>query len=143
MKHLGCLVAWLLLFASSALAAPTTPTEDFTDNDDGTVTHRITGLTWMRCAMGMTWTGTTCSGTASPYTWDQAKVLTTVFAGKSDWRLPSIAELNSIVEFAGTYGLINATMFPNIPHSQGSPCWSGSFAQVPRHPRTWFSRTWP
>jgi alpha-tubulin suppressor-like RCC1 family protein len=111
----GLVAITLLLFSSFALAAPTTPTEDFTDNLDGTVTHRSTGLTWMRCAMGMTWTGTTCEGTASTYTWDQANKLTANFAGKSDWRLPSVAELASIYEAAELYLVINTTIFPRTP----------------------------
>ena len=108
------LVLSLLLAAPFALSAPTTPTEDFTDNLDGTVTHRITGLTWMRCAMGMTWDGTTCTGTASTYTWDQATKLTANFAGKSDWRLPSVAELNTIVErdHSSQYSNLSFFVFP-------------------------------
>jgi hypothetical protein len=89
LRH-GLLAIALLFVATLALAVPTTPTEDFTDNLDGTVTHRITGLTWMRCAMGMTWTGTT--GTANTYTWDQATKLTANFSGKADWRLPTTSQ---------------------------------------------------
>ena len=96
---------------------PTTPTTDFVDNGDGTVTHRITGLTWMRCAMGMAWTGTACEGVAERYVWDQAKVLTTFFAGGSAWRLPSVAELNTIVERESYNPAINSTIFPNTPAS--------------------------
>ncbi|MFI3195613.1 MAG: hypothetical protein QX195_07310, partial [Methylococcaceae bacterium] len=57
----------LLSSVSPVFAVPTTPTSDFTDNGDGTVTHQQTGLTWMRCALGQTWTGTTCSGTIKRY----------------------------------------------------------------------------
>ena len=113
----------LLLITPFSLAAPTTPTEDLTDNGDGTVTHRITGLTWMRCAMGQTWDGSTCTGTVSTYTWYQATKLTANFAGKSDWRLPSIAELNTIVERGTSDPAINGTIFPNTPSSY---FWSGS-----------------
>ena len=113
----------LLLITPFALAAPTTPTEDFTDNLDGTVTHRITGLTWMRCAVGMTWTGTTCAGFLKTYTWDEATKLTSDFAGKNDWRLPSVAELNTIVERENIDSAINTTIFPNALSSR---FWSGS-----------------
>lgn len=121
------LLVMLLLAAGTATAAPTTPTEDFTDNGDGTVTHRVTGLTWMRCAMGMTWTGTDCTGTASTYTWEQATALTANFAGKSDWRLPSIAELNTIVEREAYDPAINSEVFPGTPMSDNAPIfWSHS-----------------
>jgi hypothetical protein len=92
----------------------TTPTADFTDNNDGTVTHKRTGLTWQRCSVGQTWTGSTCSGTATGYTWDAAMVLKSNFAGKSDWRLPNENELLSLVEYGAYVPAINITLFPNI-----------------------------
>ena len=93
----------------------TTPTSDFTDNQDGTVTHKRTGLMWQRCAVGQTWTGSTCSGTASYYTYDQAIALTSRFAGHSDWRVPNANELVSIVKYDAYDPAINTTLFPNTP----------------------------
>ena len=66
-----------------------TPTSNFTDNQDGTVTHNTTGLTWMRCAMGQIWTGSTCTGPTKMYNYAKAKALTLTFADQSDWRLPN------------------------------------------------------
>lgn len=108
----SALTLLLLLGAPALYAAPTTPTSDFTDNGNGTVTHNTTGLTWKRCAEGMTWTGSTCSGTANGYTWDQASALST-----STWRLPTIDELSSIVESNATNPAINTTIFPFTPSS--------------------------
>ena len=105
---------FLLAFATP-LFAQDTPTSDFTDNGDGTVTHQKTGLTWMRCSLGQTWTGTTCSGTAQTYTYATAKKQTANFAGYSDWRLPNIAELQTIVERDNYYPAINTELFPNTP----------------------------
>lgn len=73
---------------SPALAAKTC-----TVNSDGTVTDPTTGLTWKRCAVGQTWSRTTCTGTGATYNWTTAKALTSTFAGQSDWRLPNIREL--------------------------------------------------
>ncbi len=101
----------------------TTPSSDFTDNGDGTVTHKKTGLTWKRCSEGQTWTGATCSGTATTYTHDQAVALTATFAGKADWRVPNIQELQSIVEVGAAVPVINTAIFPNTPSSH---FWSGS-----------------
>ncbi len=111
------IVATLLFLCGAAPAAPTTPTADFTDNDDGTVTHKITGLTWKRCAEGQGWTGTTCTGSASVYTWADASGLTSTFAGSSDWRLPLIDELGSLVERGANNPAINTEIFPEAPAS--------------------------
>ncbi len=110
----------LLLFTDAAFATPTTPTSDFIDNHDGTVTHKTTGLTWMRCAMGQTWKGSKCSGIASLYTYAKAKILTTTFAGLSDWRLPNIAELHTIVERENLSPAINTAVFPNVSNESWS-----------------------
>lgn len=67
------------------------------DNGDGTVTNTKTKLTWKRCLEGQIWTGSTCQGAYKKYTWDEASKLKIDFAGKTDWRLPSIDELNTIV----------------------------------------------
>lgn len=91
----------------------TTPTSDFIDNNNGTVTHRTTGLTWQRCAMGQTWTDSTCSGVAKGYSYKQALALKDGFAGYSDWRVPTIEELRTIVERGNKAPAINKTLFPN------------------------------
>lgn len=125
---------WILLLMTlfcclqPAVATPTTPTSDFIDNKDGTVTHKTTGLTWMRCSMGQTWAGSACSGTASTYTYDTAIVLKSNFAGHGDWRLPNIAELQTIVERENINPAINTAMFPNIniPTNGNSVFWSSS-----------------
>lgn len=68
------------------------------DNQDGTVTDINTGLQWKRCAEGQKWTGNTCLGEAkSVYEWNDVIKLTSNFAGKKDWRLPTVKELNTLV----------------------------------------------
>lgn len=100
----GCLC---LLLAATPVAAATTPTSAFTDNGDGTVTHATTGLTWKRCIEGETWTGAACSGIAQYYTWSEANAL-----GTGEWRLPTIAELLTIVERDAYDPTLNTAIFP-------------------------------
>lgn len=71
--------------------------KDFIPQGDGTVVDKRTGLQWMRCNMGQTWTGKTCSGEAKEYDWHTAMKLRAEFAGYDDWRLPTIAELETLV----------------------------------------------
>jgi len=64
---------------------------DYTDNGDGTVTDRATGLTWEQ------------SGSKEIMTYDKAPEYINdlnrrKFAGYSDWRLPTVEELLSLME---------------------------------------------
>lgn len=77
----------------------------------------ISRLTWMRCALGQSWTGSTCTGSPRTYTWKNAllRAESTVFAGFTDWRLPNRKELDSLVEHRCYSPAINLTAFPNAP----------------------------
>ena len=107
----------------------TTPTERFNDQHDGTVLDSKTNLIWKRCSEGQTWDGTTCAGSASTYTWQGALSATEAlntgegFAGETDWRVPNIKELDSIVELKCYSPAINLSVFPNTP---SAVVWSSS-----------------
>ncbi|MFA9461036.1 DUF1566 domain-containing protein [Thiohalorhabdus methylotrophus] len=103
-----------------------------TDNGtDGTVTDKSTGLTWKRCSEGETWDGSTCTGSAATYTWQEAlqraqnvnEGTAGDSLGHSDWRLPNKNELASLVERACHSPAVNATIFPN---TGASWYWSAS-----------------
>jgi hypothetical protein len=93
-----------------------TPTSQFIQNDNGTVTDNATRLIWMRCSLGQNWDGTTCQGDARQYSWQDALQAAqdenSNIYGYSDWRLPNIKELTSIVEEACYNPAINLTIFP-------------------------------
>jgi hypothetical protein len=95
----------------------TAPDSNFTIHNDGTVTDKTTGLMWMRCSLGQTWNGKTCSGTATSFSWaDALKAGASYeFAGYSDWRLPNKNELESIVEGRCFSPAINLKVFPATP----------------------------
>jgi uncharacterized protein (TIGR02145 family) len=69
----------------------------YKDNKDGTITDTKTKLQWKRCSEGQSWNGRTCTGEAETFRWAEAMKLRSEFAGYSDWRLPTIAELNTLV----------------------------------------------
>jgi hypothetical protein len=109
----------------------TAPASRFTDNGNGTVTDRRTGLMWQRCMVGFTFSdnGTpanladdSCAPSATiTFLWQQA--LQDVvdsnaqggFAGFTDWRLPNVKELISIVEHQCANPAVNETIFPGTP----------------------------
>ncbi|MBZ2189930.1 DUF1566 domain-containing protein [Alcanivorax sp. JB21] len=105
-----------------------TPTADFVDHGDGTVTHTPTGLMWKRCVEGQTWNSSnnTCGGGGGSFNWQQAlQRAQTVnasdsgagFAGHNDWRLPNVKELLSITEQRCAGGVVNAVVFPGLTGS--------------------------
>lgn len=95
-----------------------TPTEQFIDHGDGTVTDTKTGLMWAKCPEGLS--GSDCAtGSAITHNWQEALNLasTSVFADYNDWRLPNINELLSIIERQCANPAINLLVFPNTPAS--------------------------
>ena len=56
----------------------TAPASRFTDNGDGTVTDKATGLQWKRCSEGQAWSGGTCTGEATNQVWPAALQLADV-----------------------------------------------------------------
>lgn len=108
--------------------------DKFVRSNDGTVTLKTKGLMWQHCSVGQTWTWITCEGNAQEFTFDDAMKLTSNFAGYSDWRLPTIDELRTLVfcwdgetktltkdatgmlcEGSEISPTINLTLFPNTP----------------------------
>jgi Protein of unknown function (DUF1566) len=95
---------------------PDTPDSRFVVNANGTVTDNKTQLMWKQCPVGLS--GAACAvGTAQTLTWKGAldNSAATSLAGFSDWRVPNIKELESIVERRCYNPSINETVFPNSP----------------------------
>ncbi len=62
----------------------------YINNDDGTVTDRVTGLMWQQNM-----------GTKKTFTEASSKADTMVLGGFDNWRVPTIKELYSLIQFTG------------------------------------------
>lgn len=78
----------------------------YTDNGDGTLTDNVTGLIWQK-------------DPGPKMTWNDAvnSLNTYELAGYDDWRIPTIKELYSLIQFNGITGLTAATSKPYIDSS--------------------------
>ena len=88
---------------------------NFVVNGDGTVTDTNTALMWQQCNDGQTLNGNECIGSPATPTWYQAvayvqELNDTGYLGYDDWRLPTISELQSLVDYSRNSP---ATAFPN------------------------------
>ncbi len=83
------------------------PSNNFTDNGDGTVTDNVTGLMWQQ------------QDDDVQRTWDDAVNYSEnlSFAGYNDWRLPNTKELKSIVLYDGSSPSVDTIYFPNTKPS--------------------------
>ncbi len=86
---------------------------NFTDNEDGTVTDNNTGLIWQQ------------QGVDTTHTWGYAVTYCEwlSYSGYSDWRLPNIKELRSIVDNTKYNPAIDLIFFPN---TNASSYWSST-----------------
>jgi hypothetical protein len=76
----------------------------YVDNNDGSVTDNATGLMLMQ------------EDSTTPLNWEHALLFakqknTEHYLGYSDWRVPNIKELQSIVDYSGTYPAIDLQYF--------------------------------
>ena len=127
--------AWAYTCGTESGASPSTPAERFKDNGNGTLTDIKSGMTWMRCALGQNWNGTTCTGTPAGYNWQAAqdeavKLDKEGYGGFSDWRVPQIPELAMIVETQCSDPRINLTLFPATPAAYFWSATSGRGARI-------------
>ena len=102
----------------------------FLSEDLGIVEDIRTKLQWQRCSLGQTWTGATCAGKATGYTWYEAQRLR-----PEGWRLPRKDELASLVYCSsGKPAYWNPVDGCEGVYSQPT-IWSAAF---PNTPETWF-----
>jgi len=76
----------------------------YTDNGDGTITDNVTGLMWVKAR-------------GSKITWAEAVAGASAdrTAGHSDWRMPTIKELYSLILYSGVNGPDNTDITGYIP----------------------------
>ena len=128
---------YLLISLSLPLSLPAQTIKDYIDNDwpdaryevhgDGTVTDKVTSLMWLQCSLGQTYADNTCSDAndATEHNWQDALEAAegSDFASHTDWRLPNIKELSSLVARDRHEPTINIEAFPN---TSSSFYWSSS-----------------
>lgn len=62
----------------------------------------VAGREWLRCSLGQQWNGSSCTGQAKEYTFEELKTVADTFnatgyGGKRDWRMPTVRELASLI----------------------------------------------
>ena len=96
--------------------------QSFQDNGDGTVSDLNTGLTWLQ------------QPTEEEMDWYDAKEYceNLMFAGRDDWRMPTLTELYSIENFGDGWPYIDMEVFSfgNLPISKDLQFWSSNFYKV-------------
>ena len=102
----------------------------FVDNDDGTVTDLCTGLMWQKDTADVDGDGQIT--TADRLSWQNALLYchSLELAGYTDWRLPNVRELQSIVD----YGRSEPALNPVFGTASSPHWWYGSSSSIPVTP---------
>jgi Protein of unknown function (DUF1566) len=91
------------------------------NGDENEVTDIATKLIWRRCSEGLVLSNGACIGTASTYRHEQARVQARTQAAATGvaWRLPSVKELESILDIRRSNPTIDPAIdsvsFPSTP----------------------------
>jgi len=110
---------WPMPNAPVDVAAGAPTPESYADNGDGTVTDNVTGLVWQQAVPETIYVQADA----------RAYCARLSLGGLTDWRLPTVVELVSIVDPGVAPPTIDKTYFPNTPPQA---FWSSTpFAQPP------------
>lgn len=112
--------------SSARLVSGNSTPHTYTISADGQeVTDNATGLIWQRCIQGMYWSGLTCIGSPNGHMFQESLQLAENVRNTTgtNWRLPNLKELASLVDTSRTGIALDETVFPNSPHDQ---YWSSS-----------------
>ena len=133
--YIYLLIALMLPWSLLAQAAESPINDDWSNSryhvhGDGTVTDTVTGLMWMQCSLGQgyDYDAGNCSSSAATrgYSWPAALEAAEAhsLADHTDWRLPNIRELASLVARDGADPAINNAVFSAISANY----WSASLS---------------
>lgn len=129
-------ITYILVFVSGANAQ--TCLDDlasidesrFESNGDGTLYDSNTGLFWTVCSYGQSWERSGCSGSAVQIGLAEAfQVADSLYTGGySDWRVPNINELQSLVDWSCYDPATSNDVFDGI---ETGHYWSSSVREIP------------
>lgn len=103
------------LLSAAQADCPSSPSRFVANSAE--VTDTRTGLIWQRCSAGQTWSGSACTGTASPMMHEAALIYARNNAGAQNWRLPDVKELASLADKGCSAPAIDIAAFPATPNS--------------------------
>ncbi len=109
---------FILSFSAFSVWACELKNTHLVPHKNGTVLDKQKNLTWMRCTLGQEWIADHCEGLSTRFPWwDLKKNVSTFneeggFNEKTDWRLPTKKELETLIEPTCFDPAINKTLFP-------------------------------
>lgn len=113
----------LLIFSTSAMSVYAEMDEQLSKS--GQWRDPATGLIWMRCSIGQSWTGSTCKGDPLEFkNWEDAQDYLDQmnknggFEGKNNWRVPKIKELITIRKCSTGWRKIGQIQLPEQERRQ-------------------------